>query len=186
MWRRKITTKSNWYDLVFPKWINPEFERRFSLRQQWEEIQREKPSLHPIRKHGYASFARDFPMDWDTGNGGCPGDPPIDNLHPFWDIRTLRFLLAVPAVPWCREKYLIRTALRGVLPEMVRLRPKSPVPGFPYLTRVRQMAKPNLPNTPQLQWYVNMKKIPEWPGQSREDIDDILKVLSLHSWLLAK
>jgi asparagine synthase (glutamine-hydrolysing) len=184
VWKRKITEQSDWYP-AFPKWINEEFERRVGLRQRWEELQKENPSPHPVRKSGYASFARDFPMDWDTGNGGCPGDPAIDYLHPFWDIRIVRFLLAVPAVPWCREKFLIRTSLRGLLPESVRQRPKSPVPGTPYLTRVRQMAKPSLPDSRTLAGYVNMEELPEWPGESREVTDSMLRVLSLHYWLLA-
>jgi asparagine synthase (glutamine-hydrolysing) len=147
MWKewRRTNGKSDWYVPAPPKWINAEFERRVGLQDRWEELQRREPSRHPIRKDAYACFACDFPMDWNTGNGGCPGDPATQNLHPFWDLRLLRFLLTVPAVPWCREKYLIRAALSGVLPETVRQRPKSPGVGFPFVLRARQIAKPNLP-----------------------------------------
>jgi asparagine synthase (glutamine-hydrolysing) len=188
MWRewRRVNNQADWYVPSFPKWINLAFEERLGLRQRWEQVQKERPSAHPIRKDAYASFACDFPMEWNTGNGGCPGDPAADDLHPFWDIRFLRFLLAVPAVPWCREKYLIRTALRGVLPEPVRWRPKSPVPGFPHFLRARQCARPVLPTFPTLAEYVDMQEVPEWPGHSGEETDHVFRVLSLHYWLLAK
>jgi asparagine synthase (glutamine-hydrolysing) len=32
----------------------------------------------------------------------------------------------VPPVPWCMEKALLREAMRGMLPEEVRVRPKTP------------------------------------------------------------
>jgi asparagine synthase (glutamine-hydrolysing) len=183
---KKRGSQRDWYVPAFPKWINAEFERRLGLKQRWEELLLGEPSPHPIRKDAYACFAGDFPMDWNTGDGGSPGDSAIEQLHPFWDIRLLRFLLAVPVVPWCREKYVIRTALKGVLPEAVRLRPKSPVAGFPYLLRVRQLAKPEIPALPALMGYVDMAKLPGWPGHSREDIDNGFRVLSLHYWLLAR
>ena len=120
IWRERMGNLPDRYVPVFPEWINAEFEKRVNLRERWDELREVKSSPHPVRKEAYLSFARDFPMEWDTGNGGCPGDPPADQPHPFWDIRLLRFLLAVPAVPWCRDKFLIRTALKGVLPEVVR------------------------------------------------------------------
>jgi asparagine synthase (glutamine-hydrolysing) len=185
IWRERASNEPDRYVPTFPQWINQEFEKHLKLKQRWKELGKGKASPHPIRKDAYLSFASDFPMDWDTGNGGCPGDPAADQLHPFWDIRLVRFLLAVPAVPWCREKYLIRTALKGVLPEAVRQRPKSPVPGLPYLLRVRRFPDPGLPDVPALAAFVNLKELPKWPGHTRENTDHILRVLSLHYWLLA-
>ena len=48
---------------------------------------------------------------------------------PLLDQRLLRFLLRVPPVPWCMEKELLREAMRGMLPEEVRARPKTPLLG---------------------------------------------------------
>jgi asparagine synthase (glutamine-hydrolysing) len=186
LWKERKSNQPDWYTPSIPKWINTEFETRLGLKQRWEEFGKEPPSQHPIRKDAYGSFAGDFPMDWDTGNGGCPGDAAADHLHPFWDIRLLGFLLAVPAVPWCRDKYLVRSALKGVLPEAVRRRPKSPMAGLPYVLRARQTAKPSLPAAPALAGYVAMEELPAWPGGAREEIDHALRVLGLHHWLLAK
>jgi asparagine synthase (glutamine-hydrolysing) len=48
---------------------------------------------------------------------------------PLLDQRLLRFLLRVPPVPWCMKKNLLREAMRGMLPEKIRTRPKSPLRG---------------------------------------------------------
>jgi hypothetical protein len=47
------------------------------------------------------------------------------------DLRLLRYMLAVPAIPWARDKYLLRRAMRGILPDPVLMRPKSPLSGDP-------------------------------------------------------
>ena len=186
IWRdRKMDRRSRCSPLV-PKWINPDFERRLGLRQRAEELRARPPSPLPIRKYAYSCFAGDFPMDWNGGDGGCPGEAAADQVHPYWDIRLLRFLLSVPVVPWCREKYLIRAALRGVLPEAVRRRPKSPLPGFPYFVRAQETIKPSLPALSELAKYVDINELPEWPGHSWDDLCEIFRVLGLHYWLLTR
>jgi asparagine synthase (glutamine-hydrolysing) len=57
--------------------------------------------------------------------------------HPFFDVRLMTYLLAVPPVPWCIEKELIRRAMRGRLPEAVRTRPKAVLGGDPIALRQR-------------------------------------------------
>ncbi len=125
-------------------------------------------------------------MGLNRGHGGCPGEPAADHVHPLWDLPLLRFLLAVPAMPWCRDKYLIRTALKGMLPEAVRCRPKSPLPGFPNLVRARQAPRPELPPLKQLTQYVDVPNLPEWPGRDSEETADLMRALGLHYWLIGK
>jgi hypothetical protein len=36
-------------------------------------------------------------------------------------------MLAIPELPYCMDKWLLRLALRGMLPEAVRRRPKQPL-----------------------------------------------------------
>jgi len=63
---------------------------------------------------------------------------PVEVRFPYMDVRVARYLLAVPPVPWCADKYLVREAMRGRLPEPVRRRPKAPLagdPAFEYLKR---------------------------------------------------
>src|SRR5437660_152584 len=38
-----------------------------------------------------------------------------------------QFLLRIPPVPWAMDKYLLRRSQIGILPDEIRLRPKTPV-----------------------------------------------------------
>ena len=138
-------------------------------------------SPHPTRVVAYATFARDFSVD-DGYDAGCT-KVAIEFLYPFLDLRLLRYLLTVPAVPWCRDKCLIRTALLGLLPEAVRLRPKTPAPGFPHRMRAQRSEPPELPAAPALARYVDAGKLPKWPGRNREELDQIFRTIGLHYWL---
>ena len=60
----------------------------------------------------------------------------LEYVHPYFDLRLLRFLFSIPPVPWTLDKYLIRSSLRDMVPEAVRLRPKTPLGGNPLLTFV--------------------------------------------------
>ena len=185
MWRNRKSNQPDWYEPAFPLWLNPEFAASLGLKERLKDILTEPESPHPIRPKAHAAFAADFPMCGNGGDWGVAGVP-LDALQPFGDLRLLRFLMAVPAVPWCRDKYLIRTALRGWIPEAVRLRPKSPVPGFPYLMRSRLSEQPLLPPLSELSRYVDVSNLPKWPGQNRAELDSILRVMGLHYWLLAE
>jgi asparagine synthase (glutamine-hydrolysing) len=183
MWRERRSNQPDWYDESIPAWLNLEFEARLRLRERWVELKTEALPPHPVRPKSHASFTGDFPM-CGGGNDGYAGSA-IEELHPLGDLRLVRFLLAVPAVPWCREKYLIRTALKGILPEAVRLRPKAPLAGFPYLERARHSQPAELPSVPALERYVDLTKVPKWPGKHREELDYALRVVGLHYWLAA-
>ena len=74
-------------------------------------------------------------------------------------------------------------ALKGVIPEAVRRRPKAPVAGFPDLVRARHAAKPDPPPIPQMARYLDISKLPEWPGRDRGELEFGLRALGLHYWL---
>jgi asparagine synthase (glutamine-hydrolysing) len=118
------------------------------------------------------------------GNDGY-ADSAIEELHPLGDLRLVRFLLSVPAIPWCREKHVIRIVLKGILPEAVRQRRKAPLAGFPYFEQARHFTPAELPPVQSLERYVDLSKLPDWPGENREELDYAVRVLSLHYWLLS-
>ncbi len=113
----------------FPEWLDTQFADRYDLRGRWRELQespRSRHLLHPIAHAGLSSkyWSRLLECE-DAGWTGVP----IELRAPLLDQRLLRFLLRVPAVPWCMEKELLREAMRGTLPEEVRVRPKTPLLG---------------------------------------------------------
>ena len=59
-----------------------------------------------------------------NGSGAC-----LEARHPFFDLRVVRYVLSLPALPWCSDKELLRRAMRGLLPNEIRLARKRPLSG---------------------------------------------------------
>ena len=112
----------------FPPWLNPEFESRYGLRARWEEDRAKQvrlSSLHPVRPEAYESFTGSVWQALFESIGFREYARALEARLPFVDLRLLRYMLAVPAIPWCRVKYLECQAMRGILPKPVRRRLKT-------------------------------------------------------------
>jgi asparagine synthase (glutamine-hydrolysing) len=118
-----------------PPWLAPDFVRRGGLRARWEEYHRprweEGPRETAARQLSSPLWANVF----DHFDPGWTGTP-LNYLHPLMDLRVVRFLLALPAVPWCVNKELFRASLRGVVPDAVWRRPKTPLAADPVALRL--------------------------------------------------
>ena len=55
---------------------------------------------------------------------------PMEFRWPLLDSRLIEFVFAIPPVPWCQRKFLVRRAFAGELPAEVVNRPKASVPGY--------------------------------------------------------
>ena len=62
---------------------------------------------------------------------------PIDFRHPLLDLRLIRFAMALPAIPWCANKHLLRRCL-DELPAAIRRRPKTPLARDPIVELIRR------------------------------------------------
>lgn len=117
---------------IYPPWVAPDLEARLDLRARWRELdaQRSGPD-DAVRPEAWADLASSlWPALMERYDPGFTGVA-AEIRHPYLDRRLVEFLLAVPPVPWCVEKELVRVAMRGRLPEAVRTRRKAPLPGFP-------------------------------------------------------
>jgi asparagine synthase (glutamine-hydrolysing) len=79
----------------------------------------------------------------------------VELRFPILDSRLIRFVVSVPAIPWCQRKTLPRRAYRGRLPEAVLERPKTPLIGFnEALVSAwrRSRAESNVPADPIGRW----------------------------------
>jgi len=153
----------------FPPWLNPEFESRCGLRARWEEErakQARPSSLHPVRPDAYESFTG--PLWHALFEGMAPGNTGValEGRLPFVDLRLLRYMLAVPAMPWCRVKYLQREVMRGILPEPVRRRRKTILRGDPVWEMLRGSKLPDLKSA-QSEAYLSPRRVPESAGSDR-------------------
>ena len=118
-------------ELGYPGWLEPGFERDLDLRDRWRELQRPAKAVHPLHPDGYAALTGAFwPSVFESEDAGWTGAP-VEARAPLLDQRLLRFLLRVPPVPWCMNKELLRTAMKGLLPVEVRVRKKTPLRGDP-------------------------------------------------------
>lgn len=131
-WLGKLPPQPLW-----PGWLNPEFAERLSLVSRWQEVLSVKPSTPSVRPQMYRAF--EFPAWRYLFENYDPGVTtyPLEARHPFVDIRLILFLISVPPIPFCVRKHLLRMSMRGLLPEAILNRPKTPLAGDPYLTRRR-------------------------------------------------
>jgi asparagine synthase (glutamine-hydrolysing) len=103
----------------FPPWLDETFASRTDARGRWEAMEVLEDSRHPFRPIGFHSFAS---ASWSRlFESMDPGftEAPVEFWHPYVDLRLVRYMLSVPSLPWCRRKYLLRQAMRNILPEEV-------------------------------------------------------------------
>jgi asparagine synthase (glutamine-hydrolysing) len=167
----------------FPDWLAPSLKSRLQLSARWEQILNPAQSIHPVRPKGYASL--NTPL-WQTvfeRNDSGVTTAAFEVRCPFIDVRLLRFLLAVPPLPWCRSKYLIRRAMRGALPKPVLQRTKSGVACVDIMDRVGRFGLAPFAPTSALSTYVDATAIPTTVSDNMWDFGGHLRVRSLNHWL---
>lgn len=171
----------------YPVWLNPRFEKEFGLRERWQELRMQAQARHPVHPEGYASLGNPL---WHTtleNEEIMRGALPMESRAPLLDTRLLRFLLRVPPLPWCSDKYLLRMASKGLLPESVRKRAKTPLPRDPVQVAVesgRWIPKCQEPVSGLLQEMVDVGRLNEALGTragSQQWINH--HPLSLELWL---
>jgi asparagine synthase (glutamine-hydrolysing) len=122
-----------------PPWLNRDFAARAGLFERWRESRLRPESEHPVRPRAYESFSlRLWQLVFEAFDPGVTCLP-VEIRHPYIDIRMMRYLLALPILPWCRDKYIMRRALRVYLPDEVLVRPKSPLSSNPEFEKWKQV-----------------------------------------------
>lgn len=173
--------RTRWLE-VFPPWLNEDFVASCGCRERWEAHQRPSASPHPVRPLGYEGFSavRWQPLFDDCDILGAGSRTEI--CHPYLDLRLLRYMLALPAMPWCRNKLIIRRSMRGKLPPAVLRRKKSTMQTSPDFLRILASGFPRLVPSPEFLKYVNPGKVPSAP-QSSVELRAALRPLGLNHWL---
>jgi len=185
-WRRWFGQKRS---PQFCSWVEPGFVKRLGLRERWEtlDIEVEARTNQSVRPEGYAAVASPYwTLTFEPFDPGILGTR-VQSCHPFFDLRVLKFLLALPALPWCSDKEILRQAESAVLPDDVRLRKKSPLSGDPIVALLQKPEAAwvdSFEAVPELHEYVRRDRVPAvyrttdsgeaWAG---------LKPLSLNLWL---
>jgi asparagine synthase (glutamine-hydrolysing) len=171
----------------FPEWLNPDFARRLRLRERWENMGASAAPPPCPRPEAYTAVLDPFwPALFESYDPGTTRVP-VEVRHPFFDLRLTSFLLALPRLPWCSDKQLLREAGRGVLPDEVRLRRKSPLEHDPLLVLLQRPEAAifdRFDPVPELERFVVHSRIPS-VRSSRDSWSACihLRPLSLNYWL---
>jgi asparagine synthase (glutamine-hydrolysing) len=173
----------------YPTWLNREFVERIDLPQRVQQVTSgEANDVHPIRAEAHRRLTTG-PWDFyfESSDPGATGVA-VEIRYPFIDVRLVKYLLAIPPVPWFVAKTLLREAMKGVLPDSVRRRRKTPLEADPLRAHlsaapVRGLPRPLRP-VPDLERCIDHAAVPPLDG-ARGGRDPWLDVrpYCLNHWL---
>jgi asparagine synthase (glutamine-hydrolysing) len=156
-WRRRAPAPP-------PIWLSPEFASRWRFGQAAESSARSfAKNTNALRPDAYRRLSSPlWPSYLESADPGVTRVP-LEHRWPFLDLRLVSYVLAIPPLPWCVDKRLLRLAMRGSLPEVVLRRPKSPLTSDPLRAHLQARDYSWLDRfeaTPQLARFVNRRAIP--------------------------
>jgi asparagine synthase (glutamine-hydrolysing) len=174
----------------YPSWLDAGFKSRLRLTERWEQLHVATPVEHPVRPSSYQALTTPY-FQW-VFEAYDPGKTRTAILaqHPIFDLRVMRFLLRMPAIPWATDKMLLRESLRGVLPDEVRLRRKSPLAGEPIYELMQNPGArwiDEFETHPELGRFVDRRLFPRVAGEKNMDrLWASLRAVGLNFWLHAQ
>ena len=103
--------------------------------------------------------------------------------HPYLDLRLLRFMLSVPALPWARRKYLLRRVAQPLLPGSVVNRNKVSLTTDPAQAQVTVSGVPAPVPSTSLATFIDPARFSPGAGDSVWTTQANLRVVALSYWL---
>ena len=146
-----------------PNWLDADFVDRWNLRRRVQDgVASPGTSPHPLRPDAYRRLSSPiWPAYLEAVDPGFTGVP-VEHRWPFLDLRLVNYLLAIPPLPWCVDKRLLRLAMRDSLPEALLRRKKSPLASDPlhaHLQAADWLWLDRFEAAPQLARFVNRKAL---------------------------
>ncbi|HKV55374.1 MAG TPA: asparagine synthase-related protein [Candidatus Binataceae bacterium] len=132
---------------LYPEFVNHDFARRLNLAVRLRRKPRHPRGMSIADQSAYQWYAGVWLshsmeyLDRLTGRAG------IEERQPFHDRRLVEFLFAIPAEQRCRNgmiKFILRNAMRGLIPELIRTRPDKAGYGDIFLAVLRNFNRPAL------------------------------------------
>lgn len=169
-----------------PTWLDRSLVERLNLTGRLEQINQPPSSVHPQRPDAYHNFMRGTWADlFERGDPGVTALP-LEIRYPLFDLRLVNFFLRLPAIPWCVNKEMLRRSMKGILPEIIRRRPKTPLAGnqLAALLRESDLQSVNNGNGAGLDKYVNADALPGMSSDQDSDSQELnLRAICLNYWL---
>jgi len=190
---KNLTNSKNPFQF-YPVWLNEELQRRWNLQDRWKayvpsrrETLLAENKVEGVRSEAVLSLTHVSWQDHFESLDAGATRASVEVRHPFFDLRVLTFLLGLPRLPWSCDKELLRRAARGILPEEVRLRRKSPIHNDPIIALLQKRESAwvdRFQPLPELRQYVCPNRIPSVWKEKRSGVAWVnLKPLSLNFWL---
>jgi asparagine synthase (glutamine-hydrolysing) len=181
MFRRRGT------DPLLPEWIDKSFASRTSLEDRWKQsftspidpTQRRPSGMRALNSKVWSPLFEGY----DRGSTKLE----LEVRHPFIDLRLVEYLLAIPPVPWCVNKHILRLAMKDMLPASVLNRRKTPLQRDPALQLVRRASVRWLDKfdvNPQLKNFIDLTRRRSVIDEETSDaLWASLRVFALNYWL---
>jgi asparagine synthase (glutamine-hydrolysing) len=158
-WRAQPGPSAVELAVPYPTFLHPELAQRFQLRQRYANLWLQATAGGHQRGMATAPFWSNLFAYADPGFIGIP----VKHRYPFFDLRLVCSLLALPRVPWCLNKTLLRVAMQERLPVSVLRQPKMYAASLPELMPHREAPAwmLSLANEPALEPYVESAQLRE-------------------------
>jgi asparagine synthase (glutamine-hydrolysing) len=116
---------------VQPAWLSRELTGVFDARTRQQDVAARRAARGGARRAALSDVSDPWwPSTFESLDPGATGCA-VELRYPFFDVRLASFLLRLPSFPWCVDKHILRSAMKGRLPESVRTRSKTPLAGSP-------------------------------------------------------
>jgi asparagine synthase (glutamine-hydrolysing) len=165
-----------------PRWVNATLAKETDLCARVSTTIQMNSFSHEWRPRAVTSFTS---TNWPHLLESCDAASArasVELRHPYLDLRFLGFLLAVPPIPWARQKHLIRKAMLGILPTEVLTRQKTPLRQDPLALLLRQHSLPDITHESPVTRFVNRAELLSL-GSSNSEMYQRLRVHVLDYWL---
>lgn len=117
---------------LLPEWLITSINDKYLLMERSISLFGPKPLRNWVnRPESYDSLLSSF---WPYIFGSIDNEfheEPRELRFPFFNVQLINYLLAIPPLPWFENKLILRQAMRGLMPERVRKREKTPLQGHP-------------------------------------------------------
>jgi asparagine synthase (glutamine-hydrolysing) len=169
-----------------PDWVDRGFAARVNMEDRWRQVHAAGPvGTHALRPEAQGRLAAgQWASSFEAYDPGATGVL-VEYRTPFLDLRLVEFGLAIPPLPWCVKKHLLRVALRGVLPSAVRHRPKTPLAVDPVSAHLSRspLTAGDVDLTGQILQYVHAGRVRQQTSERDQDPWLHLRPLYLGHWL---
>ena len=161
-------------DDTVPAWLSETFVQRCDLRARRKMLDERGAVDGPRGAAVRASVDLWWASAFETYDPGATRRP-VALRYPLFDVRFLTFALSLPTHPWCVNKTIVRTAMRGRLPDEICARPKSPL-AVDLLRTHGRLTKSDIAAdieaAPELQSYIDLHRFTETVRDDRVLTDD--------------